>query len=76
MLAVLFLVLFFVGEPKEGDEDAAGRPRRPTPDAYAGGFPVPPLPTGGAVRGAAAPLEFRTRADEPVPATATTGEES
>ena len=33
-------------------------------------------PQGGAVRGAAAPLEFRTRADEPVPATATTGEES
>ena len=28
------------------------------------------------LRGAAAPLECRTRADEPVPATATTGEES
>ncbi len=76
VLAVLFLVLFFIGEPKEGDEESAGRPDETAPDAYAGGFPVPPLPAGGAVRGAAAPLEFRTRADEPVPATATTGEES
>ena len=76
VLAVLFLVLFFIGEPKEGDEEAAGRDEETAPDAYAGGFPVPPLPAGGAVRGAAAPLEFRTRADEPVPATATTGEES
>ena len=27
-------------------------------DNPAGGFPVPPMPTGGAVRGAAAPLTF------------------
>jgi NADH-quinone oxidoreductase subunit H len=76
VLAVLFLVLFFIGEPKEDDEELAARADETTPDAYAGGFPVPPLPAGGAVRGAAAPLEFRTRADEPVPASATTGEES
>ena len=29
-------------------------------DAFAGGFPVPPMPAGGAVRGAAAPLTFST----------------
>ena len=29
-------------------------------DAFAGGFPVPPMPAGGAVRGAAAPLTFDT----------------
>ena len=27
-------------------------------DAFAGGFPVPPMPAGGAVRGAAEPLSF------------------
>jgi NADH-quinone oxidoreductase subunit H len=27
-------------------------------DAFAGGFPVPPMPAGGAVRGGAAPLTF------------------
>jgi len=70
VLAVLFLVFFFVGEPKEGDEEPA-LARGPVPDAYAGGFPVPPLPAGGAVRGAAGRLEFRSRADEPVPASAT-----
>jgi NADH-quinone oxidoreductase subunit H len=55
VLAVIFLVLFFVGEPKEGDvEEVEEGPV----DAYAGGFPVPPMPAGGAVRGAAAPLTF------------------
>jgi NADH-quinone oxidoreductase subunit H len=68
VLAALLLVLFFVGEPKEGEEEQreAGEP---APDAYAGGFPVPPLPSGGAVRGAAAPLTFGTRAQAPVPTT-------
>jgi NADH-quinone oxidoreductase subunit H len=41
-------------------------------DAFAGGFPVPPMPTGGAVRGAAAPLEF---ADRRTTVTGTAGEE-
>ena len=39
----------------------AGRPGRPRPPAApvtAGGYPVPAMPVGGAVRGAAAPLEF------------------
>ena len=34
--------------------------REATPQGYAGGFPVPPMPAGGAVRGAAAPLTFET----------------
>ena len=52
IIAVLFLVLFFVGE--SSDEDAEAEAQRPT------GFPVPPMPAGGAVRGAAQPLTFRT----------------
>ena len=58
VLAVIFLVLFFVGEPKEGDEDEVDD-AAPV-DAYAGGFPVPPMPASGAVRGAAVPLTFGT----------------
>ena len=56
-LLVLFLVLFFVGDSgdSDGDEETA---EATTTDAYAGGFPVPPMPAGGAVRGAAAPLSF------------------
>jgi NADH-quinone oxidoreductase subunit H len=61
VLLVLFLVLFFVGEkePAEEAEERAGE-REPV-DAFAGGFPVPPMPAGGAVRGAAAPLSFAER---------------
>ncbi|MEO5853526.1 MAG: NADH-quinone oxidoreductase subunit NuoH [Nocardioides sp.] len=69
VLAVIFLVLFFLGEPKEGDEEETDH----TVDAYAGGFPVPPLPAGGAVRGAAAPLTFGSGG--PVAATTTSDEE-
>ena len=32
-------------------------------DAFSGGFPVPPMPAGGAVRGAAQPLTFTTTPD-------------
>jgi NADH-quinone oxidoreductase subunit H len=44
--AVLFLVLFFVGgereeEPGEAEEEAADQPF----DAFAGGYPVPPMPS-------------------------------
>ena len=51
VLAVIFLVLFFIGESEDETE---------TTEAVAtpGGFPVPPMPTGGAVRGAAQPLTF------------------
>lgn len=53
VLAVVFLALFFIG-----DKVAAEETTEPTPSA--GGFPVPPMPAGGAVRGAAEPLTFRT----------------
>ncbi|CAM3633700.1 NADH-quinone oxidoreductase subunit NuoH [Nocardioides zeicaulis] len=59
VLLVLTLGLMFVGEGKDkgtGVDEAAEAPH----DAFAGGFPVPPMPTGGAVRGAAAPLTFST----------------
>lgn len=54
VLAVLLLT-FFVPEK---DDEATAEPVGPR----AGGFPVPPMPAGGAVRGAAAPLVFRTDA--------------
>ena len=36
------------------------RGAEPTPQGFDGGFPVPPMPDGGAVRGAAAALTFDT----------------
>jgi NADH-quinone oxidoreductase subunit H len=53
---VLFLGVFFLGETAAEDEGE----RETTPQGYAGGFPVPPMPAGGAVRGAAASLTFET----------------
>ena len=44
------LLLGFLGAEKEEEPEE--------PVAPTGGFPVPPMPAGGAVRGAAAPLEF------------------
>jgi NADH-quinone oxidoreductase subunit H len=52
VLAIL-LVTFLVPEKKDEPVSSAAVPR-------AGGYPVPPMPTGGAVRGAAAPLTFRS----------------
>jgi NADH-quinone oxidoreductase subunit H len=56
VLLVLTIALMFVGEKKA--EDAPVEPSQEPHDAFAGGFPVPPMPAGGAVRGAAAPLTF------------------
>jgi NADH-quinone oxidoreductase subunit H len=67
-LLVLFLVLFFVGDSSNEDDDVE-REVGPT-DAYAGGYPVPPMPAGGAVRGAASPLTF----DRPVTSTTVAAE--
>lgn len=55
VLAVLFLVLFFVGAKEESDADEAAEAV-----GHPGGFPVPPMPVGGAVRGAAQPLTFQS----------------
>ncbi|WP_205473374.1 NADH-quinone oxidoreductase subunit NuoH [Nocardioides sp. SYSU D00038] len=55
VLAVVFLALFFVGDPGGDDEEEAA-----PEGGRAGGYPVPPMPAGGAVRGAAAPLTFET----------------
>ncbi len=68
MLAALFLVLFFVGDAETEDEEEA---EEAPADAFAGGFPVPPMPAGGPVRGAAQPLVFEksgptTAADEEI----------
>ncbi|MDZ5622740.1 NADH-quinone oxidoreductase subunit NuoH [Nocardioides bizhenqiangii] len=53
------LVLFLIPESRRSDDDAThlAAPR-------SGGYPVPPMPAGGAVRGAARPLVFA--ADERV----------
>ena len=52
VLLVLFLVLFFIGDSAEDDE-AERPPTREPVDAFAGGFPVPPMPAG--VRSAVPP---------------------
>jgi len=52
ILAALFLAMFFVGESGSEETTVDAEP------APAGGFPVPPMPTGGPVRGAAQPLTF------------------
>ena len=71
VLAVLFLVLFFIGDRASEESTEAAEP------AVAGGFPVPPMPAGGAVRGAAKPLTFESRSPvtEPAAATRSAGEE-
>jgi NADH-quinone oxidoreductase subunit H len=51
---VLFLGVFFFGEQQAEEEPE----REATPQGYAGGFPVPAMPSGGAVRGAAVGLSF------------------
>jgi NADH-quinone oxidoreductase subunit H len=58
VLAVLFLVLFFVGESEQEEGEEKTTPEEEPADAFAGGYPVPPMPAGGAVRGPAQPLVF------------------
>ncbi|PVG82527.1 NADH-quinone oxidoreductase subunit NuoH [Nocardioides gansuensis] len=61
VLLALFVVLFFVGD-RTAEEKTPEREEPQAPvDAFAGGFPVPPLPPGGPVRGAARPLTFADR---------------
>jgi NADH-quinone oxidoreductase subunit H len=55
IMAAVFLVMFLIPERKpEVEEEAPAEGAVPS-----GRFPVPPMPVGGAVRGAAAPLTFR-----------------
>lgn len=61
VLAVIFLGLFFFTDDDADEPAAEVRPAAPT----AGGFPVPPMPAGGAVRGAAAPLTFTSSSTVP-----------
>ncbi len=60
VLAAAFLLLFLFGADEE-DRDAPPPMADPTP----GGFPIPSLPAGGPVRGAAAPLTFDTPISSP-----------
>jgi NADH-quinone oxidoreductase subunit H len=54
VVVAIFLVVFFFGEQQEVQRAEQTQ----TPQGYAGGFPVPAMPAGGAVRGAAATLTF------------------
>ncbi len=53
---VVFLALFLVPEGKEKDEDVTPV----TAGGAKGGFPVPPMPSSGPIRGASAPLVFKS----------------
>jgi NADH-quinone oxidoreductase subunit H len=57
VLVVLFLAVFFFGE-QQGDEETGHDTALAPLEGYAGGYPVPAMPTGGAVRGAAEALTF------------------
>jgi NADH-quinone oxidoreductase subunit H len=67
VLAALFVVLLFIGEAEP--EEATQGDEAPV-DAFAGGFPVPPMPSGGPVAGSARALNFESRS------VTTSGEES
>ncbi|WP_232819798.1 NADH-quinone oxidoreductase subunit NuoH [Nocardioides allogilvus] len=60
VLLALCIVLFFVGDSAEEEETTPAGTDAEV-DAFAGGFPTPPMPAGGAVRGAARPLTFADR---------------
>ena len=55
LVLVLLVALSFWPASEAEDDDAE------TTAGVAGGFPTPPMPVGGAVRGAAQPLTFDTR---------------
>jgi len=60
VLVIVFLGLFFFTD-EDAEEPAEAAPAVPA----AGAFPVPPMPAGGAVRGGAAPLTFRSSSTVP-----------
>ncbi|MEO9324407.1 NADH-quinone oxidoreductase subunit NuoH [Nocardioides sp. C4-1] len=63
VVLVVLLLMFFIGGKESDDAE------EPAAEVTPGGFPTPPMPTGGAVRGSAAPLVF----DSPTRVTATAG---
>ena len=71
VLAVLFLVMFFVGEDAEQADQSVEESAEPV---TAGGYPVPAMPVGGAVRGAAAPLVFGHPEPQPATVSSTVGD--
>ncbi|MBZ5735660.1 NADH-quinone oxidoreductase subunit NuoH [Nocardioides sp. TRM66260-LWL] len=76
VLAVLLVVALLGDRVLPGSRGAAEESAAPTSaPARAGGFPVPPMPAGGAVRGAAAPLTFASSGPARSAASATNREE-
>ena len=59
--AVLMVGVFFLGD----DDDDKADDTQDADGSVAGGFPTPPMPAGGAVRGAAQPLTFETSTTVP-----------
>lgn len=56
LIVAVLGVLMFTGSGDDEEQTATGKAdQRPTD----GGFPTPPMPAGGAVRGSAAPLTFQ-----------------
>ncbi|WP_220451271.1 NADH-quinone oxidoreductase subunit NuoH [Nocardioides dongkuii] len=62
--AALFLLAFFFTGDEEDDAATAAASPRPA-DQAPGSFPVPPMPAGGPVRGAAQPLSFTSSSTVP-----------
>jgi NADH-quinone oxidoreductase subunit H len=58
VLVILFVVDYLDSRSERRREAAAPEAVEEPEDAFAGGFPVPPMPAGGARRGAAAPLQY------------------
>ncbi len=72
---VLFLAVSLVADRRGAAEEELAEDTEADTDAFSGGFPVPPMPVGGAVRGAAAPLTFEDRQSSAGPSVASSGEE-
>jgi NADH-quinone oxidoreductase subunit H len=70
VLAAMFVVLFFVGEKEQSEVEGEQRPDHAPAAVSEGGYPVPPMPAGGAVRGPAQALRFGNG----TPVTTTTGD--
>jgi NADH-quinone oxidoreductase subunit H len=72
---LLVAAIAFAFWPGGSDEDAPEAGEKPM-NLGVGGFPTPAMPAGGAVRGGAQPLTFRTSSTSTVPAGSTAGSTS